>query len=153
MKKNIVKFTVSSLFVAALVATPWLSRAEDAAAKTPAASDQTAPAKAKKKGTAFLGSLVAVDATAMTLTVSNITMHVTSDTIIKTGSKPAKLSDAVVGQPTSGTYEKSAEGKLVALTLHLNTKAGGKGTAKSGDGAKKTGGKKKQDSSAATKDN
>ena len=30
----------------------------------------------------FLGSLTAVDATAMTLTVSDLTMHVTSDTII-----------------------------------------------------------------------
>lgn len=146
MQKNIVKITVSALFAAALFATPLLSRAEEAAVKAPAA-DQTAPAKAKKKGTSFLGSLVAVDATAMTLTVSNLTMHVTSDTIIKTGSKQAKLSDAVVGQPTSGTYEKSADGKLTALTLHLNTKAGGKGAAKSDTGAKKTGGKKKTESS------
>jgi hypothetical protein len=147
MQKNIVKITVSSLFMAALVAAPLLSRAEEAGAKAPAASDQTRPAKAKKKGTAFLGSLVAVDATAMTLTVSNLTMHVTSDTIIKTGSKSAKLSDAVVGQPTGGTYEKSADGKLTALTLHLSTKAGGKGA------AKKSGGKKNKDSSDSTTTN
>jgi hypothetical protein len=62
MQKNIVKITVSSLFVAALVAAPLLSRAEEAGANAPAASDQTRPAKAKKKGTAFLGSLVAVAA-------------------------------------------------------------------------------------------
>lgn len=143
MRKNIVKIAASSLFVAAIVATPLLSRAEDTGVKAPAASDQTAPAKSKKHGVAFLGSLITVDTNAMTLTVSNLTMHVTSDTIIKTGSKPAKLSDAVVGQPTSGTYEKNADGKLEALTVHLNTKAGGKGGARSG-------GNKKKDSSAGT---
>jgi len=143
MQKNIVKITVSSLFVATLVATPLLSRAAEASGKAPAASDQTVPAKSKKHGTSFLGSLTAVDATAMTLTVSDLTMHVTSDTIIKTGSKAAKLSDAVVGQPTRGTYEKSADGKLIALTVHLNSKAAGKSGAKSG-------GKKKPASAAGT---
>ena len=140
MRKDIVRIAVSSLFVAGLVATPALFGAADTGAKAPAASDQNAPAKAKQHGVSFLGSLSAVDTSAMTLTVSNLTMQVTSDTIIKTGSRLAKLSDAVVGQPTRGTYEKSADGKLIALTLHLNSKAGGKG------GAKKSGGKKKKSS-------
>jgi hypothetical protein len=45
MKKNISKITILSLFAAALVAMPVLSRAEGTNA--PAASDQTAPAKPK----------------------------------------------------------------------------------------------------------
>jgi hypothetical protein len=140
MQKYIGRIATSSLLVAAIVTTPLLSRAEEPGVTVPPASDHAAPPKAKKKGVSFLGNLTAVDTNAMALTVSNLTMHVTPETIIKTGSNQAKLSDAVVGQPTSGTYEKAADGKLVALSLHLNTKAGGQGGAK-------TGGKKKKDSS------
>jgi len=110
---------------------PLPSRADD----TAAAASETAPVKKGKDS--FLGSLVAVDTNAMTLTVSNLTLHVSATTKIKRGSQPATLADAVVGQPTSGTYEKGADGKLEALTLHLNSKAGGKG---------KGAGKKKKES-------
>ena len=153
MRKHIVKIAAASLWVAALATTPLLSQAADAPAKAPAAADSAAPAKAKKHGETFVGNLTAVDATAMTLTVSNLTLQVTSDTIIKKGSQPAKLSDGVVGQPTRGTYEKNAEGKLVALTVHLNSKAGGKGAAKGDASAKKTGGKKKKDAAASSETN
>jgi hypothetical protein len=139
MRKNIILITTSALFVAAMAAAPSSSIAQDASAKAPAASDSGATAETKKKGETFLGNLSAVDTSAMTLTVSNLTLHVTDATVIKTGSKPAKLSEAVVGQLTRGTYKTNADGKLEALTVHLNTKAGSKGGSKSG--------KKKKDAS------
>ena len=142
MQKHIVQIAASCLFVAALAASPVASSAaEESPAKATAAPDQATPAKSKKHGISFIGELTAVNTNAMTLSVSNLTLHVTTNTVIKTGSKPAKLSDAVVGQLTSGAYEKNAEGKLEAVTLHLNTKAGKSDT-------KKSGGKKKKDSAA-----
>jgi hypothetical protein len=56
MTKNISKITVLSLFAAALVAMPALSRAEDTNA--PAATNQTHPAKPKKhEGLVFHGTV------------------------------------------------------------------------------------------------
>ena len=121
MTKNISKITILSLFAAALVAMPVLSRAEGTNA--PAASDQTAPAKPKKhEGLVFRGTVSAIDAKAMTLTVETRTFAVTSDTKIIKDGKPATLSDGVVGEPVSGAYTKTADGKLNALTVHFGAK-------------------------------
>jgi hypothetical protein len=120
MTKNISKITVLSLFAAALVAMPVLSRAEGTNA--PAASDQTAPAKPKKNNPPFHGNLKAVDTSAKTLTVGTLTLQITSDTKITKDGKPATLSDGVVGEPVSGSYTKTADGKLNALIVHFGAK-------------------------------
>src|ERR1017187_8646190 len=79
MTKNISKIAVLSLFAAALVAMPALSRAEGTSTNAPAWSNQT-PSKAKKHGNLpFHGNLSAVDAKAMTLTVGTLTLQVTPD--------------------------------------------------------------------------
>src|SRR5665213_3443694 len=61
--------------------------------------------------------------------VSNLTLSVTSDTVIKNRSRSATLADAagLIGKPIRGTYKKSDDGKLVALTVHLNSSGGSKG--------------------------
>jgi hypothetical protein len=138
MRKNIARIAAASLFIATLAAAPLLSLAQDTTDKAPVATDTTPAPKAKKKGETFTGSLTAVDTNAMTLTISNLVLYVNADTVIKSGSRPAKLSDAVAGQPTRGTYEKGADGKLAALTVHLNSKAGGKGGGKGGSKKKKS---------------
>ena len=93
MKKNIYKITVLSLFAAALVAMPALSRAEGTNA--PASTNQVAPAKPKKhEGLVFHGTVSAVDTNAMTLTVETRTFAVTSDTKITKDGKPATLATA-----------------------------------------------------------
>jgi hypothetical protein len=120
MTKNISKITVLSLFAAALVALPVLSRAEGT--NTPAASDQTAPAKPKKNNPPFHGNLKAVDAGAKTLTVGTLTLQITPDTKITKDGKPATLSDGVVGEPVSGAYTKTADGKLNAVVVHFGVK-------------------------------
>jgi hypothetical protein len=122
MTKNIYKITVLSLFAAALVAMPALSRAEDTNA--PASPSQAAPAKPKKhEGLVFRGKVSAIDAKAMTLTVETRTFAVTSDTKITKDGKPATLADGVVGEPVGGAYTKTGDGKLTATSVHFGAKA------------------------------
>ena len=80
-------------------------------------------AKANKSGvTPFHGKLKAVDKTAKTISVGETTVQITSDTkIMKTG-KPATLEDGVIGEPVSGAYKKSTDGKLNATTLRFGAK-------------------------------
>jgi hypothetical protein len=120
MTKNISKITVLTLFAAALVAMPVLSRAEGTNA--PAASGQTTQPKPKKNNPPFHGSLKAVDVGAKTLNVGKLTLQITSDTKITKNGQPATLSDGVVGEPVSGTYTKTADGKLNALIVHFGVK-------------------------------
>lgn len=123
MTTNISKITVLSLLAAGLVILPCSSRAQDATPNAPAGSGETAPAKPKKHNPPFHGKLSAVDTNAMTFTVGKMTLHVTSDTkIIKSGN-PATLTDGVVGEPVSGTYKKTEDGKLDAITVHFGAKA------------------------------
>ena len=120
MTKNISKITILSLFAAALVAMPVLSRAQGTNA--PAASGQTTQPKHKKNNPPFHGSLKAVDTSAKTLTVGTLTLQITSDTKITKEGKPAVLSDGVVGEPVSGAYMKTADSKLNALIVHFGAK-------------------------------
>ena len=119
MKKNISKITILSLFAAALVAMPVLSRAEGTNA--PAASGQTTQPK-HQKNPPFHGNLKAVDASAKTITVGTLTLQITSDTKITKDGQPAVLSDGVVGEPVGGAYMKADDGKLNALVVHFGAK-------------------------------
>ena len=119
MTNNISKITILSLFTAALVAMPGLSRAEGTNA--PESPDQTAQAT-RKNNPPFHGNLKAVDTTAKTITVGTLTLQITSDTKVTKDGKPATLSDAVVGEPVGGSYTKTADGKLNAVTVHFGVK-------------------------------
>ena len=133
MTKNISKITVLSLFAAALVAMPALSRAEGTSTNAPASSDQT-PAKPKHGNLPFHGNLSAVDTKAMTLTVDTLTLQVTSDTLITRDGKSATLADGVVGELVSGAYKKTNDGKLNATSLHFGAKTEEKKKEASGTG-------------------
>ena len=126
MTKKIARITTLSLFAAALVAMPVLSRAQSNNA--PASPNQTVPAKPKKQhnNLPFHGKLGAVDTNAKTLTVGALTLRVTPDTKITKDGQPATLSDGVVGQRVSGSYKKTDDGKLDAVTVHFGAKGGGK---------------------------
>ncbi len=118
MKKQIVKLTLS-LFATAIIAAPMLSRAQDTGTNPPAAPGQTEPAKPKKhEGNVFRGTVSAVDAKAMTLTVGKRTFEVTSETKITKDGKPAILSDIAVGDKVGGAYKKTDDGKLAATTIN-----------------------------------
>jgi hypothetical protein len=120
MTKNISKITILSLFAGALVALPGLSRAE--VTNAPAATNQTTQAKPNKTNPPFHGNLKAVDASAKTITVGTLTLQITSDTKITKDGKPAALADGVVGEPVSGAYTKTADGKLNAVVIHFGVK-------------------------------
>ncbi|MGA3284847.1 MAG: DUF5666 domain-containing protein [Verrucomicrobiota bacterium] len=124
MKKQIVKLTLS-LFAAAIVTAPVLSRAQDNGTNPPAAPGQTEPAKPKKhEGSVFRGSVSAVDAKAMTLTIGKRTFEVTSETKITKNGQPAILSDIAVGDKVGGAYKKTDDGKLAATTINDGKKPG-----------------------------
>src|ERR1700690_96259 len=122
MTKIISKITILGLLTT-LVALPGLSRAQDAGANPPPAADQTAPAKPKKHNPPFNGKVGAVDVGAKTLTVGTLALQVTSDTRVTKDGKPATLADGVVGEPVSGAYTKTADGKLDATTIHFGARA------------------------------
>ena len=131
MTKNISKITVLGLFAAALVALPVLSHAANPIA--PASPDQTAPAKPNKHGIPFHGKLAAVDTKAMTLTVGKLTLQVASDTKITKDGQPATLTDGAVGEPVSGAYTKTEDGKLNAVSIHFGAKTGPKHNSEAGN--------------------
>ncbi len=120
MAKNISQITVLGLLAVALVALPAMSRAEGT--NLPAAPDQTAPAKPKKHNPPFNGKVGVLDMSAKTLTVGTLTLQVSPDTKITKNGKLATLADGVVGEPVSGTYHKTPEGKLDAITIHFGAK-------------------------------
>ena len=134
MINNISKIAVLSLFAAALVAMPAVSHAVGSSTNAPASSDQT-PAKPKKhEGLVFRGTVSAIDAKAMTLTVEARTFAVTSDTKIIKDGKSATLADGVVGEQVSGTYKKTDDGKLNATSIHFGAKVEKKTKEASGTG-------------------
>ena len=134
MTKNTSKIAVLSLFAAALVAMPALSRAEGSSTNAPAVPGQT-PAQPKKHGNPpFHGNLSAVDTKAMTLTVGTLTLQVMSDTLITKDGKSATLADGVVGELVSGAYKKTDDGKLNATSVHFGAKVEKKNAETSGAG-------------------
>jgi hypothetical protein len=127
MKNHISKIMVLSLFTAALLAVPVFTHAQDANNKNAPASDQTTNPKPAKHGIIpFRGKIDAVDTTAMTLKVGARIFEITADTKILNNGEPATLSDGKVGEPVRGTYKKTEEGKLEAVTVHFGAKTGEK---------------------------
>jgi len=118
MKRNLLKITAGALFAAAIVATPALSRAQDATTN--------APAIKLSKHLMFRGTVSAIDTNAMTLTVETRTFAITSETKITKDGQPATLDEGTVGEPVSGAYKKADDGTLNATTIHFGAKAGKK---------------------------
>lgn len=123
MKKQ---FALFSLVAAALIAAPSAVRAEDTAAPAAPATTETKPAKQKNADAIpYHGKVVAVDATAMTITVGEDKLIVTTETKISKDGAKAKLADIVVGDKVTGSYKKGADGKMTAVSIHDGKKAGG----------------------------
>jgi len=118
MKRNIALFTVA----AALMAMPAFTHAQDA--NTSTTPDTTAPAAKKKHGGAAIhGKVSAVDATAMTLTVStkkngDQTFTVTTDTKIMKNDASATIADITVGEVVSIDSKKDGD-KMTATKITI----------------------------------
>jgi hypothetical protein len=136
MKKTLPKI-IALLALAAITGTSALARA----------ADTNAPAAAEKPGpNRFYGPISAVDTNANTFTVGEQTFKISDESQVTKDAKPAKITDAVVGEPARGTYTKTADGKLVVTKVRFG-KGGGKAAGKKG------GGKKKDASTAAAAPN
>src|SRR5690349_17873467 len=99
MTKFITKMAFVGLLVAVIAGAPVRVLAED----KPAVEKKEPPKGEKKKAvTPFTGKLTAVDKTAKTIKVGERTFHITSETKIHKGGKPATLDDAVVGEVVGG---------------------------------------------------
>ena len=100
MTKSIAKLNLIGLLAVTLAALPASSVAKESNTNAPAV-EKKAPkeSKAAKKSSKlpFHGNLKAVDKTAKTISVGEMTLQVTSETIISKGDKPATLEDGVVG--------------------------------------------------------
>ena len=110
-----------------LVAQKTNPPAPETKAGTPSA---TAPAKKPSAGP-FHGKLGAVHLEAKTIQVGKRTFHITGETKLYKGGKPATLAEAVVGEVVSGYVKPTDDGKLWATTVNLGPKpAPAKKTAK-----------------------
>lgn len=109
MKNQITKIALLGLVAAALVTTPSVTFAQDST---------NAPAMAPKKhGGGIHGKVSAVDAAAMTITVGETTITVTSATKISKDAKPATLSDIAVGDTVICSGKKDDSGKFNATKI------------------------------------
>jgi hypothetical protein len=115
MNKTLVKLCLLGLLTAGITATTLPLGAQET-------NPPTAETKGLRKGhevTPFHGKLTAVDESAKTLSIRNLTIQITSDTRIDKAGTPATLSEAVVGEIVSGGYKKTEDGKLLATTVHI----------------------------------
>src|SRR5689334_19607830 len=71
----------------------------------------------------FHAKLVAIDKAARTITVGKRTFLITPETKFNKAGKPAKIDDAVIGEPVSGYVKPNAQGKLVATKVNFGPKA------------------------------
>lgn len=118
MKKSILKLAVFGLLAAAIAVAPVQAFSQEKKDEKPAAE----PAKPKSDVAPFRGKVSAVDKAAMTFTVGERTFQVTSESKLTKGGKPATLADAAVGDEVGGRYQKTADGKLVALSVRFGPK-------------------------------
>lgn len=119
MKKHIAQIATLGLLALGMALLPVVSSAADMKTNTPA--DQMTP-KPKHTAIPFRGKISAVDTKAMTLTVGNRTFEITSETKILKDGQPATLSEGAVGEQVRGTYKKTEDGKLEALSVQFGAK-------------------------------
>jgi hypothetical protein len=115
MPKTVIKLGVLSLLAAAIATMPMNASAGEE-------NSQAAEAKKKAGAVPFNGKLKAVDTTANTIAVGNMTIQVTSETKIMKDGKTATLSDGVVGETVAGAYKKADDGKLSATSIRFGAK-------------------------------
>lgn len=124
MNTTIHKLAAFGLLAAAIAIAPTRAFSEDKNTNKPAA-DTEKSTKPKRDTAPFKGKVASVDKAAMTFMVGERTFQVTSETKITKAGKPATLEDAVVGEEVAGRSKKTADGKLVALSIRFGAKAEG----------------------------
>ncbi len=100
---------------------PAAEKKENATPKKEAAGNKSRPIP-------FQGKLTSVDSTAKTVAVGQRTFQITSETklFLSDHHTPATLSAATPGEHVSGSYRKSDDGKLTAVSVYFGEKTEGK---------------------------
>jgi len=146
MTKSIKQTIAVCLLSAVAVGFTVPIQAQDKPAEKKPAAAAEAGKREKLRGMPFTGKLGAVDKVAKTITIKgkekDRVFHVTSQTRIVKGGKPATLEDGVVGEEVAGFARESAEGKLEAGSVRFGPRPEGEG-AKAGEKGKAKGEEKK----------
>lgn len=121
--KSLGKLTLATILAALVVGVPLGASAQDKTAPAPSPATPAPPAKSRP--IPFHGKLESVDKANKTITLpgkAKRTFEITSETKITKGKdrKPAVFDDAVIGEDVSGSYTKSADGKMSLRSLHLD---------------------------------
>jgi hypothetical protein len=127
MIKSIGKLSLAGILVALILGVPVRVSAQ---AQEPAPASPAPTAPSKPKAIPFKGKLVAIDKSAMTITVTKRTFSITSETKLFKDGKPATLADGVVGDRVTGSYLKGDDGKLTAKSVYWGGKGGAAEAAK-----------------------
>ena len=115
MIKSLLKFTALVLLGIAVTGTPVVLHAQE----TNSAATNKVSTNPSLRPLPIRGKVKAIDNGAMTVTVANRTFQINSQTIITKDGKPALLSDVVVGDNTTGSVKKDADGKWIAVKLNF----------------------------------
>jgi hypothetical protein len=139
MNNRFSKSLLIALAVGVSLSLPWLTQGQSTnkPAQKKAASSEQKDAPTKKPAHPFRGKLAAIDKTAKTITVGKSVYHITSETKIKRGDKPAILEDGVIGEQVTGYAKPMDDGGQFASTLYFGSKSEGKATAKKSEEKKK----------------
>lgn len=116
MIKSILKVSLLGLLAIAVTGTPIMLRAQDASTTTATNKPPT------PRALPFRGKVMAIDNTAMTITVGTRPFQITSQTKITKDGKPATFGDGAVGDNVTGTVKRGADGKWNAVTIKFGTK-------------------------------
>lgn len=137
MKTTSLKIVGLSLLAVAIALAPMQGFAQEKKSEKAksAASEKAAPKG--ERAIPFRGKVGAINKTAKTVTVGERVFHITAETRIVKGGKPAKLEDGVIGDEIGGSYRKAEDGKLVAAMVRFGPLPEGAAKAKKGEGKKK----------------
>jgi hypothetical protein len=141
MKTTVLKIAGLSLLTLAVALAPVQVSAQEKQKekeKAKAAVSEKAAPKGER-AIPFRGKVGAINKTAKTVTVGERVFHITPETRLLKGGKPATLEQCVVGEEIGGSYRKGADGKLTAAMMRFGPRPEG-----APKGPKKGEGKKKQ---------
>ena len=116
--KTLFKLSLAALLAVAITGMPVHAQSTNA----PEKKAKHASEASKRTTMPFHGKLKAVDNTAKTISVGEMTIAVTSETKITKDGKPATLGDGVVGEEVSGAYKKGEDGKLTGVSVRFGPK-------------------------------
>ena len=117
MKKTVIRLCLVGFLAAGITGTAVQLCAQET--NQPVAEAKAKAPRKRPDVTPFHGKLKAVDESAKTISVQNLTIQITPETRMDKNGVPATLADGVAGEIVSGGYRKTAEGNLVATVVHL----------------------------------